>query len=149
MFVVNRSEASKALLRQAGLRLTPGRVVVLDVLAEVSHIDALTVSEHVAQRLPTTSLQSVHNILSDLTQAGLVHKIEPAGMPALYERRVGDNHHHIVCTSCGAVADVDCAVGSAPCLTPNDFHGFTVQVADIVFWGLCPDCQQLGPTNIH
>jgi len=146
--VINRSEGSKALLRQAGLRLTPGRVVVLDVLSETSHIDAAAVFERVAQLLPTTSLQSVHNILSDLTDAGLVHRIEPAGLPSLYERRVGDNHHHIVCTKCGTIADVDCVVGSAPCLTPNDFHGFTVAVADVVFWGLCPDCQLTSPTNV-
>ena len=145
---MNRFEASKALLRQGGLKVTPGRVAVLDVLAEVSHIDAARVYELVTNVLPATSIQSVHNVLSDLTRAGLIHRIEPAGLPALYERRVGDNHHHIICTSCGAVADINCVVGSAPCLTPDDAHGYQVRVADVIFWGYCPDCQR-GQTPVN
>jgi Fur family ferric uptake transcriptional regulator len=92
--------------------------------------------------LPGTSIQNVHNVLGDLTSAGLLRRIEPAGSPARYERRTGDNHHHIVCTSCGAVGDVDCVVGHAPCLHPSDAGGFAVTTAEVTFWGLCPSCQK-------
>jgi Fur family ferric uptake transcriptional regulator len=92
--------------------------------------------------LPGTSIQNVHNVLGDLTTAGLVRRIEPAGSAALYERRIGDNHHHVVCTGCGAVADVDCVVGHAPCLHPSDAGGFAIDTAEVTFWGLCPSCQE-------
>lgn len=128
-------------LRSAGLKATAGRVAVLEVLDSLAHTDAERVYRTVSDVLPTTSIQSVHNILADLTTAGLVRRIEPAGSAALYERRIGDNHHHIVCTACGAVADVDCVVGEAPCLTPSSTGGFTVQTAEVTFWGLCPSCQ--------
>ncbi|KJL30274.1 Fur family transcriptional regulator [Microbacterium oxydans] len=128
-------------LRQAGLRATAGRVAVLDALDSMAHTDAERVFREVSAVLPTTSIQSVHNILADLTTAGLIRRIEPAGSAALYERRTGDNHHHVVCTSCGAVGDVDCVTGEAPCLTPSDAGGFTVQTAEVTFWGLCPSCQ--------
>jgi Fur family ferric uptake transcriptional regulator len=105
------------------------------------HTDAERVYRTVSDVLPTTSIQSVHNILADLTTAGLIRRIEPAGSAALYERRIGDNHHHVVCSSCGAVGDVDCVTGVAPCLTPSDTGGFTVQTAEVTFWGLCPSCQ--------
>ena len=107
----------------------------------MAHTDAERVYRAVSDVLPTTSIQSVHNILADLTTAGLIRRIEPAGSAALYERRIGDNHHHVVCTSCGAVGDVDCVVGEAPCLTPSSAGGFTVQTAEVTFWGLCPSCQ--------
>ncbi|UOQ57908.1 transcriptional repressor [Leucobacter allii] len=128
-------------LRDAGLRATAGRVAVLDALASMPHSDAERVFRVVARELPTTSIQSVHNILADLTAAGLIRRIEPAGSAALYERRVHDNHHHVVCSSCGAVSDVDCVVGHAPCLAPSSSAGFTVQTAEVTFWGLCPECQ--------
>ncbi|GAA1777841.1 Fur family transcriptional regulator [Leucobacter iarius] len=128
-------------LRSAGLRATAGRVAVLDALASMPHSDADQVFRVVARTVPTTSIQSVHNILADLTEAGLARRIEPAGSAALYERRVGDNHHHIVCTECGAVGDVDCVVGHAPCLDPSSTSGFTVQTAEVTFWGLCPACR--------
>lgn len=128
-------------LRDAGLRATAGRVAVLGALHSMAHTDAERLYRAVSDVLPTTSIQSVHNILTDLTTAGLIRRIEPAGSAALYERRTGDNHHHIVCTSCGAVADVDCVTGEAPCLTPSDAGGFTVQTAEVTFWGLCPSCQ--------
>ncbi|WP_334151051.1 Fur family transcriptional regulator [Microbacterium sp.] len=128
-------------LRQAGLRATAGRVAVLEALDSMAHTDAERVFRAVSGVLPTTSIQSVHNILTDLTTAGLIRRIEPAGSAALYERRTDDNHHHIVCTSCGAVGDVDCVTGDAPCLTPSDAGGFTVQTAEVTFWGLCPSCQ--------
>lgn len=128
-------------LREAGLRATAGRVAVLGALDSLAHTDAERLYRVVSAALPTTSIQSVHNILADLTTAGLIRRIEPAGSAALYERRTGDNHHHVVCTACGAVGDVDCVTGEAPCLTPSDTGGFTVQTAEVTFWGLCPGCQ--------
>ena len=128
-------------LRGAGLKVTPGRVAVLDALAEVPHVDADRVRRHIAGILPAISVQSVHNVLGDLVTAGLIRRIEPAGSAALYELRVDDNHHHVVCTACGAVADVDCVHGAAPCLTPGDAGGFAIATAEITFWGLCPGCQ--------
>ena len=129
-------------LRAAGLRVTSGRIAVLTALSDRPHTDAETVFRAVLSWLPGTSIQNVHNVLGDLTDAGLVRRIEPAGSAALYERRIGDNHHHVVCNSCGAVADVDCVVGHAPCLKPSDASGFTVSTAEVTFWGLCPSCQQ-------
>jgi len=134
-------QAPGELIRQAGLRVTPGRVAVLDVLEEAPHLDAAMVHGRVLTKLPTTSIQSVHNILTDLTAARLIHRIEPAGSAALYERRVGDRHHHIICSSCGAVTDTDCVAGTAPCLTPDNDHSYVVQTAEVIFWGLCPGCQ--------
>lgn len=128
-------------LRDAGLKVTAGRVAVLEALDSLPHTDAERIFHTVSDALPTTSIQSVHNILSDLTSAGLLRRIEPAGSPALYERRIGDNHHHVVCTACGAIGDVDCVTGEAPCLTPSSSGGFTVQTAEVTFWGLCPSCQ--------
>ncbi|MEV4737025.1 MULTISPECIES: Fur family transcriptional regulator [unclassified Microbacterium] len=128
-------------LRGAGLKATAGRVAVLEAMASMAHTDAERVFRAVSEVLPTTSIQSVHNILADLTTAGLLRRIEPAGSAALYERRTGDNHHHVVCTQCGAIGDVDCVVGEAPCLTPSSAGGFTVQTAEVTFWGVCPSCQ--------
>lgn len=134
----------EAQLRGTGLRVTAGRVAVLDALDTLPHTDAERLFRIVSHSVPTTSVQSMHNILSDLTAAGLVRRIEPAGSAALYERRIGDNHHHVVCSRCGAVADVDCAVGEAPCLTPSTTSGFTIQTAEVTFWGTCPDCQTVS-----
>jgi len=128
-------------LHDAGLRATAGRVAVLEAMESMAHTDAERVFRAVSEVLPTTSIQSVHNILADLTTAGLLRRIEPAGSAALYERRIGDNHHHVVCTRCGAIGDVDCVVGETPCLTPSSAGGFTVQTAEVTFWGLCPSCQ--------
>jgi Fur family ferric uptake transcriptional regulator len=133
-------------LRETGLRATSGRRAVLGALDAMAHKSAEQVFEAVSQGLPTTSIQSVHNILTDLTAAGLIRRIEPAGSAALYERRVDDNHHHVVCSRCGAVADVDCVVGHAPCLTPSSSAGFTINTAEVTFWGLCPDCQAIRET---
>lgn len=129
-------------LRDSGLRVTQGRIAVLDALDGLPHADAESVYRAVLPALPGTSIQNVHNVLGDLTAAGLLRRIEPAGSPARYERRTGDNHHHIVCTSCGAVGDVDCVVGHAPCLHPSDAGGFTVMTAEVTFWGLCPSCRR-------
>lgn len=129
-------------LRAGGLRVTQGRLAFLDALTRLPHADADSVFRAVLPALPGTSIQNVHNVLGDLTAVGLLRRIEPAGSPARYERRTGDNHHHVVCTSCGAVADVDCVVGHAPCLHPGDASGFTVNTAEVTFWGLCPSCQE-------
>ena len=136
-------------LRAAGLRVTAGRVAVLGALTDRPHTDAETVFRAVLAELPGTSIQNVHNVLGDLAGAGLIRRIEPAGSAALYERRIGDNHHHVVCTSCGAVADVDCVVGHAPCLTPSDASGFAITTAEVTFWGLCPSCKQRAEVSSH
>jgi Fur family ferric uptake transcriptional regulator len=128
-------------LHEAGLRVTGGRVALLAALGEAPHSDAGTLHRALLAHDAGVSIQSVHNILGDLTAAGILRKIEPANSAALYELRVDDNHHHIVCTSCGAVADVDCVVGHAPCLSPSDTAGFTVASAEVTFWGLCAACQ--------
>lgn len=127
-------------LRDAGLRVTSGRVAVLDVLEEHPHSDAESVFRMLRERHPGMSIQSVHNILGDLSGVGLLRRIEPAGSPARYERRTGDNHHHVVCSECGAIADVDCVVGEAPCLVPSDDSGFDVHTAEVIFWGRCANC---------
>ena len=128
-------------LRHAGLRVTRPRLSVLGVLAEHPHVDAETIATAARAVHPSISPQAVYGVLKALVAGGLARRIEPAGAPALYELRVGDNHHHLVCRACGAVADVDCAVGAAPCLTPSDPAGFVVDEAEVVFWGLCADCQ--------
>jgi Fur family transcriptional regulator, stress-responsive regulator len=128
-------------LRNAGLRVTRPRLSVLGVLSEHSHVDAETIVSAARSVHPTISPQAVYGVLRALVGAGLARRIEPAGAPALYELRVGDNHHHLVCRECGAVADVDCAVGAAPCLTPSDAVGFVVDEAEVVFWGLCAGCR--------
>ena len=131
-------------LRDAGLRVTRPRLAVLDALAGHPHADADTLVT-VARRVhPTLSPQAVYGVLKALVAVGLARRVEPAGAPALYEVRVGDNHHHLVCRSCGTVADVDCTVGAAPCLSPSDTAGFVVDEAEVVFWGLCPDCRDAG-----
>jgi Fur family ferric uptake transcriptional regulator len=129
-------------LRDAGLKATRGRVAVLEALTDRPHANAETIFRTLQPALPGTSIQNVHNVLGDLTAAGLLRRIEPAGSAALYERRIGDNHHHVVCTGCGAVADVDCVVGHAPCLHPSDAGGFAIDTAEVTFWGLCPSCQE-------
>ncbi|MCW2743069.1 MAG: fur [Blastococcus sp.] len=128
-------------LRNAGLRVTRPRLSVLGVLSEHPHVDAETIVAAARTDHPTISPQAVYGVLKALVGGGLARRIEPAGAPALYELRVGDNHHHLVCRECGAVADVDCAVGAAPCLTPSDAAGFVVDEAEVVFWGLCAGCQ--------
>src|SRR3954469_14610023 len=128
-------------LRRAGLRVTTPRLSVLDVLAERPHADADTIVTDARAQHPTLSPQTVYGVLDALVGGGLARRIEPAGAPALFELRVGDNHHHLVCRSCGVVVDVDCVVGPAPCLAPSDTAGFEVDEAEVVFWGTCADCQ--------
>ena len=128
------------LIRRAGLRVTEPRRAVVNALRISPHASADAVFRIVASSVPQTSLQSVYNALGDFVDAGLVRRIEPAGRPGLFELRVDDNHHHVICTECGAVADVECAVGEAPCLTPSETHGFAVHTAEVTYWGTCPDC---------
>jgi Fe2+ or Zn2+ uptake regulation protein len=129
------------LLRAHGLRVTRPRLAVLDVLDLGGHLEVDEIAVRVRQRLDTVSTQAVYDVLGALARVGLARRIEPAGSPALYERRAGDNHHHVVCRGCGRVADVDCAVGEAPCLTASDDNGFRIDQAEVVYWGLCPACQ--------
>ncbi|MCD2441225.1 transcriptional repressor [Agromyces sp. SYSU K20354] len=138
-----RDEAS-ARLRAAGLKVTEPRLAVLDAIAPGEHLDADEVFQRLSRTLPSTSRQAVYGVLGALGGAGLLRRIEPAGSPALYENRIGDNHHHLVCSSCGKVADVDCVVGEPPCLTPSATNGFVLHTAEVTFWGLCPDCQAAG-----
>jgi Fe2+ or Zn2+ uptake regulation protein len=133
---------SETMLRDAGLRVTRPRVAVLDALAEHPHATADVVARAVRRRLSKVSTQAVYDVLAVCVDAGLVRRIEPAGSSARFERRTGDNHHHLVCRSCGRTTDVDCVVGARPCLTPNDDSGYALDEAEIVFWGLCPDCQR-------
>jgi Fe2+ or Zn2+ uptake regulation protein len=128
------------LLRGAGLRVTAPRLAALRAIQTQPHTTADELVTTLAAELPTTSHQAVYGVLAALTGAGLVRRIEPAGSPARYERRTGDNHHHIVCTMCGAIGDVDCAVGHAPCLTPSETHGFAVTTAEVTYWGICEQC---------
>ena len=129
-------------LRRASLRVTAPRLAVLAALAETSgHPPAEAIATAARARLGTLSLQAVYDVLRVFVEAGLVRRIEPAGGPARYEVRVGDNHHHLVCRRCGAAADVDCVVGAAPCLDPSTTHGFLIDEAEVTFWGLCPPCQ--------
>ncbi|NUO55259.1 MAG: transcriptional repressor [Hamadaea sp.] len=128
-------------LRSAGLRVTRPRLAVLDVLDGGGHLEVDEITRRVRERIDSVSTQAVYDVLGALSRAGLARRIEPAGSPARYEARTGDNHHHVVCRGCGLVADVDCTVGSAPCLDPNTAHGFEVDEAEVTFWGLCPDCQ--------
>ncbi|KJL41260.1 Fur family transcriptional regulator [Microbacterium trichothecenolyticum] len=140
-----RAVDTAARLRAAGLRVTDSRRAVVDALIERPHASADELFAVVARTLPATSLQSVYNALGDFVDAGLARRIEPAGRPGLFELRVDDNHHHLICSRCGAVEDVDCVVGEAPCLTPSDAHGYAVQVAEVTFWGVCPACAQAAP----
>ena len=135
------------LLRAHGLRVTRPRLAVLDVLTEGGHLEVEDIARKARTRLDSVSTQAVYDVLGALSRAGLARRIEPAGSPARYEARVGDNHHHIVCRGCGAIADVDCTVGERPCLSPSERHGFELDEAEVTFWGLCPDCQARRDTD--
>lgn len=127
-------------LRGAGLRVTAARVALLETVRQGDHLEVESIASGVRDRVGHVSLQAVYEALHALAAVGLVRRIEPAGSPARFEGRVGDNHHHLVCRSCGAVVDVDCVIGEPPCLTPSDAHGFAIDEAEVVFWGRCPDC---------
>jgi Fur family transcriptional regulator, stress-responsive regulator len=133
-----------ATLRAADMRVTAPRVAVLSTLRAGQHLTADQVALSVRDRVGPISTQAVYDVLAALTRADLLRRIEPAGSATRYETRVGDNHHHVVCRGCGAIADVDCAVGGPPCLTPSDAGGFVVDEAEITFWGMCPACQAVA-----
>jgi Fur family transcriptional regulator, stress-responsive regulator len=137
---VSQTPATAEELRGAGLRVTAVRVALLETVRHGDHLGVEAIASGVRDRIGYVSLQAVYDALHALTAVGLIRRIEPAGSPARFEGRVGDNHHHVVCRSCGVVADVDCAVGEAPCLTASDDRGFSIGEAEVVYWGLCPDC---------
>jgi Fur family transcriptional regulator, stress-responsive regulator len=128
------------MLRGAALRVTRPRLAVLSAVHDHPHADTSSIIAFVRDDLGEVSHQAVYDVLRALTAAGLVRCIEPPGSVARYEARVGDNHHHVVCRSCGAIADVDCAVGAAPCLTASDDHGFAIDEAEVIYRGRCPEC---------
>jgi Fur family transcriptional regulator, stress-responsive regulator len=129
-----------ALLRQRGLRVTAQRLAVLRAVAEQPHATADVVVGTVRDEIGTVSIQAVYDCLGALTENGLLRRIQPAGSPARYEDRVGDNHHHLICRVCDRMVDVDCAVGAPPCLTAADDLGFEIDEAEVIYWGRCPDC---------
>lgn len=135
------------MLRDADLRVTRPRLAVLDAVHRLPHADTETILGATRAEVPDVSHQAVYDVLRALTTAGLVRRIQPSGALARYESRVGDNHHHVVCRSCGAIADVDCAVGHTPCLTASDDHGFAIDEAEVIYWGLCPDCSTAPDTH--
>ncbi len=128
------------MLRGSSLRVTRPRVAVLAAVHELPHSDTDSIITSVRASLGEVSHQAVYDVLRVLTSAGLVRRIQPTGSVARYEARVGDNHHHVLCRACGAIADVDCAVGFTPCLTASNSHGFAIDEAEVIYWGLCPEC---------
>jgi Fur family ferric uptake transcriptional regulator len=135
----------QSLLRAAELRVTRPRLAVLTAVHQRPHADTDSIIGLVRTELGEVSHQAVYDVLRVLTGAGLVRRIQPPGSVARYEARVGDNHHHVVCRSCGAIADVDCAVGDTPCLTASDDRGFAIDEAEVVYWGRCPNCVAARP----
>jgi Fe2+ or Zn2+ uptake regulation protein len=135
------------LLRVSGLRVTRPRVAVLDAVQQHPHASTDVLIEAVRSAAVDVSHQAVYDSLSALTRSGLVRRIQPAGSVARYETRTGDNHHHVVCRSCGSIADVDCATGHTPCLTASEDHGFVIDEAEVVYWGLCPACSSPVPST--
>ncbi len=131
---------AETLLRGASLRVTRPRIAVLSAVHAHPHADTESLIDRVRAGFGAVSHQAVYDVLHVLTDAGLVRRIQPAGSVARYEARVGDNHHHVVCRSCGAIADVDCATGETPCLTASDDGGFAIDEAEVVYWGRCPTC---------
>jgi Fur family ferric uptake transcriptional regulator len=141
---------SERLLRGADLRVTRPRLAVLAAVHGHPHADTSAIAAAARQELGEVSLQAVYDVLRALTDAGLVRRIQPAGSVARYESRVGDNHHHVACRSCGAIADVDCATGATPCLTASEDHGYSIDEAEVVYWGLCPACSSASnPDQNH
>lgn len=134
-------------LRAAGMRVTSGRVAILDAIQPGQHPSVDEIATAARERLGHITIQAVYDALTAFTAAGLLRRIEPAGSAARYENRVGDNHHHLVCRRCGMVSDVDCAVGYTPCLEPAATAGYQIDEAEVTFWGLCPGCQSAPPRS--
>jgi Fur family transcriptional regulator, stress-responsive regulator len=135
------------LLRQRGIQVTAQRLAVLRAVSGLPHVTADGVAEAVRAEIGAISLQSVYDALGILVSEGLIRRIQPAGSPARFEDRVGDNHHHLICRICGRVVDIDCAVGSAPCLTASDDMGYEIDEAEVAYWGRCPECVASGRTT--
>ncbi|GAB41740.1 Fur family transcriptional regulator [Gordonia sputi] len=139
-------------LGEAGMRVTAPRLAVLEVLAEHPHSTADVVARGVREQLGAVSTQTVYDVLRSCTENGLLRSIEPAGSAVRYETRTADNHHHLVCRTCGEIVDIDCVVGQAPCLVPDDDHGYTIDEAEVTFWGQCPRCRAAAsnsnPSNV-
>lgn len=140
-----RTSDFEGMLRAASLRVTRPRVAVLAAVHEHPHADTDSILSAVRADLGDVSHQAVYDVLRALTVAGLIRRIQPMGSLARYESRTGDNHHHVVCRSCGAIADADCAVGTTPCLTASHDHGFAIDEAEVIYWGWCPDCNARQP----
>ncbi len=134
-------DAPEVLLREHGVQVTAQRIAVLHAVAARPHATADEVADEVRHRIGAISRQAVYDALGVLSDKQLIRRIQPAGSPARYEDRVGDNHHHVICRGCGAMRDVDCAVGAMPCLTADNDHGFAIDEAEVIYWGLCPACQ--------
>ena len=141
------NETPEALLRQHGLHVTAQRLAVLRAVSEQSHSTADDIYIVVRGEMGAISRQTVYDTLATLTERGLFRRIQPAGSSARYETRVGDNHHHLVCRTCGRMVDVDCAVGEIPCLTAADASGYEIDEAEVTYWGQCPDCQASVPNR--
>ncbi|WP_165226639.1 Fur family transcriptional regulator [Aquisphaera insulae] len=144
-----RDPAKAKLLRSRGLQVTAQRLAVMRAVQARPHCTADEVAERVRAEIGTISRQAVYDALGILADRGLIRRIQPAGSPALYEDRVGDNHHHVICRSCGKTVDVDCAVGAMPCLTPSDAAGYRIDEAEVIFWGTCPECLAAAPPPDH
>lgn len=140
---------SQDALRAAGLRVTLPRRAVLDGVRADPHADVDTLTRAARERLGSVSVQTVYDVLRVLSEAGLVRRVEPAGSPARYEIERGDNHHHLTCRDCAALVDVRCATGSAPCLHPATSHGYTIEEAEVIYWGRCPDCTASTDSTSH
>ena len=141
------SEVHAALLREHGLHVTAQRLAVLRAVGEHPHGTADDIDRAVRTRLGAVSRQAVYDAVSVLSERGVLRRIQPAGSPARYEDRVGDNHHHVICRTCGNVADVDCAVGETPCLTAADSSGYEIDEAEVIYWGRCPQCAAAARAN--
>ncbi len=136
----------EALLRRHGLQVTAQRLAVLRAVSDRPHSTADDIVDVVRAEIGAISRQAVYDALTAFAERGLVRRIQPAGSPARYENRVGDNHHHVICRACGRVADVDCVVGSAPCLTADDSSGYEIEEAEVIYWGRCPECAAAAPS---
>lgn len=137
------------LLQQHGLRVTAQRLAVLRAISDQPHVAADAVAQTVRAQIGSISVQAVYDALSTLTESGLLRRIQPAGSPARYEGRVGDNHHHLICRACNRMVDVDCAHGDAPCLTVVDDLGYEIDEAEIIYWGRCPECNQQSQESVR
>jgi len=142
----SRSE-QEAVLRERGVQVTAQRLAVLQAVARRPHSTASEIEAEVRQQLGAISLQAVYDALTALTERGILRRIQPAGSPARYEDRVGDNHHHLICRACGRTVDVECATGYAPCLTAADDAGYEIDEAEVIYWGRCPDCAASEPVD--